>query len=160
MSKIVGRFDWYYTLHTDLFDRKTVFVQRNEVGVIPFGESPFYERFYGGGIGGLRGFRFRGVSPRAGGLNDPVGGDFSWLSSAEVNFPIYEEVIRGVVFVDVGTVERDIEIGTIRSDAGFGVRLKIPFFGELPLALDFGIPITKASGDRTQLISFSLGIPY
>jgi outer membrane protein insertion porin family len=159
MSKIVARYDWYYTLYQDLFDRKTVFVQRNEVGAI-LGSSQFYERFYGGGIGGLRGFRFRGVSPRQGGLNDPVGGDFEWFSSGEVNFPIYEEMLRGVVFVDIGTVEQDITINSIRSDVGAGVRVVIPFFGKLPLALDVAFPVTKASGDRTQVLSFSLGIPY
>lgn len=161
MSKIIGRFDWYYPLYTDLFDRKTVFAQRNEVGVIPFGTSPFYERFYGGGIGSLRGFRFRGVSPRQGGLKDPVGGDFSWISTGEVNFPIFEEMLRGVVFVDVGTVESDMTIRSIRSDVGFGFRITIPFFGQLPLALDFALPLTKSDrdNDRTQVVSFSLGIP-
>jgi outer membrane protein insertion porin family len=159
MSKIVSRFDWYYTLNTDLFDRKTVFVMRNEVGVI-FGDSVFYERFYGGGTGSLRGFRFRGVGPREGGLKDPVGGDFSWVTTMEVNFPIYENMIRGVFFVDVGTVEKDITISTIRADVGFGARVKLNFFGELPLALDFAFPISKANGDETQFLSFSLGIPY
>ena len=160
MSKIVARYDWYYPLYTDLFDRKTVFIQRNEVGVIPAGNSVFYERFYGGGIGSLRGFKFRGISPREGGLKDPVGGDFSWLSTGEVNFPIFEQILRGVVFVDVGTVETDITISSIRADVGAGVRITIPFFGQLPLALDFAMPVSKASGDRTQIISFALGIPY
>lgn len=160
MSKVVARFDWYYPLYTDIFDRKTVFVNRNEVGVVPFGDSVFYERFYGGGIGSLRAFKFRGISPRSGILDDPVGGDFSWISTGEVNYPIYEELLRGVVFIDVGTVERDIEINEIRSDIGLGFRITIPFFGQLPLAIDFGYPMTKAKGDRTQIISFSLGIPF
>ncbi|MEI8198416.1 MAG: outer membrane protein assembly factor, partial [Phycisphaerae bacterium] len=160
MSKITGRFDWYYPLYTDIFDRKTVLAQRNEVGLIPAGDSVFYERFYGGGIGSLRGFKFRGISPRSGPLQDPVGGDFSWLSTVEVNYPIFEEIVRGVVFTDVGTVERDIQINQVRSDIGTGLRLTIPFFGQLPLAVDFAVPVTKAPGDRKQLISFSLGIPF
>lgn len=109
-------------------------------------------------------FKFRGVGPRSGPpadpLADPVGGDFSWVSTAELNYPIYEEIVRGVVFVDVGDVESDVTLGTIRSDAGVGVRLTIPFLGKIPLALDFGVPITKATGDKTQYISFSLGIPF
>ena len=68
--------------YTDLFDRKTVLALRNEVGVIPFGTSPTYERFYLGGIGELRGFKFRGVSPRSGPLKDPIGGDFEWMTTA------------------------------------------------------------------------------
>ena len=159
-SKITLRFDWYYTLGQDLFERKTVLAVRNQAGVDVFGTSPFYERFYGGGIGDLRGFKYRGVGPVAGELNDPVGADFSWVSTVELNFPIYENLLRGVVFADVGDYESDIQFGTIRSDAGFGVRVTIPFFGQLPLALDFAIPITKESTDKTQLVSFSLGIPF
>lgn len=160
MAKLVGRFDWYYTLYSDLFDRKTVLAQRNEIGVIPFGSSPFYERFYAGGIGSLRGFKYRGVGPRSGVLNDPIGGDFTWLSTVEINYPIYEEVVRGVVFTDIGTVEPDFGIDTIRSDIGLGLRLTIPFFGQLPLAVDCAIPLSKTSYDETQIVSFSMGIPF
>ncbi len=159
MSKLVLKLDWFYPLYTDLFDRKTVFSLRNEAGFI-FGDSPFFERFYAGGIGSLRGFEFRGVSPREGPRNDPIGGDFMWVSTAEVNFPIYEDLLRGVVFVDVGTVEPDITIENIRMDVGAGFRVTIPFFGQLPLAVDFAFPAIKKSGDKTQLISFSLGIPF
>jgi outer membrane protein insertion porin family len=160
MSKIILSFNWYQTLYTDLFDRKTVLALRNEVGVIPFGDSPTYERFYLGGIGDLRGFKFRGVGPRSGPLQDPIGGDFSWVSTAEVNYPIYEDLLRGVVFIDVGTVEPDITIDTIRSDIGLGVRVNLPFLGGLPIALDFAYPVSKKSSDRTQFISVSLGIPF
>jgi len=159
-TKLVGRFNWYAPLYSDLFDRKTVFALRNEVDMIPVGNSVFYERFYGGGIGSLRGFKFRGISPRSGPLNDPVGGDFAWTTTGEVNYPIYEELMRGVVFTDIGTVERNIDIGTVRSDVGFGFRLTLPFFGQLPLAVDFAVPLSKAAGDRTQIISFSLGLPF
>jgi outer membrane translocation and assembly module TamA len=82
------------------------------------------------------------------------------MTSAEVNFPVYEDMLRGVVFVDVGTVESDITISTIRSDFGAGVRMNLPLFGGLPIALDVAYPLTKKSGDRTQLISVSLGVPF
>ncbi len=160
MTKFNLGFNWYTPLYTDLFDRKTVFSLRNQVGLIPFGDSPFYERYYLGGIGDLRGFKFRGVSPRSGPLNDPVGGDFSWVTTAEVNYPIYEELLRGVVFTDIGTVESDITIGEIRSDVGAGVRITLPFFGGLPLALDFAYPTTKEATDLTQLISVALGASF
>jgi outer membrane protein insertion porin family len=160
ITKIVFDFTWYTTLYTDLFDRKTVLALRNEVGLIPFGTSPTYERFYLGGIGELRGFKYRGVGPRSGPLNDPIGGDFEWMTTVEVNFPIYEEMLRGVVFVDVGTVESDITITSIRSDIGAGVRLNLPLFGGVPIALDFAYPVTKKSYDETQFVSVSLGLPF
>ncbi|WP_368886557.1 BamA/TamA family outer membrane protein, partial [Klebsiella pneumoniae] len=39
---------------------------------------------------------------------------------------------------------------------GFGFRIKIPFLGSAPIALDFGFPIRKQRGDDTQVLSFSL----
>ena len=45
----------------------------------------------------------------------PIGGDSYWASTAEVNFPVYENFLRGVVFVDAGTVEKDITLGSIRA---------------------------------------------
>jgi outer membrane protein insertion porin family len=159
-TKVIFQYNYYITLYSDLFDRKTVLALRNEFDFIPAGDSVFFERFYAGGIGSLRGFRFRGVSPHAGQNEDPVGGNFSWLSTAEVNFPVYEEVLRMVAFVDVGDVESDIDIGTIRSDIGFGFRLKIPFFGQLPLALDFAYPTTSAAHDRKRYVQFALGLPF
>ncbi|HVX86240.1 MAG TPA: outer membrane protein assembly factor BamA [Phycisphaerae bacterium] len=159
-TKIDARFDWYVPLYEDLFERKTIFHLGTELGIIPSGNSAFYERFYAGGIGSLRGFRFRGVSPREGPLQDPTGGDFSWVTTAEVNYPIYENLLRGVVFTDFGTVERDITLGTIRSDVGLGVRISIPFFGNIPLALDFAVPTTKAHDDKSQFVSFSLGASF
>ncbi len=158
MTKFLFNYNWYHTLYTDLFDRKTIFSLRNEVGIIAFGHSPTYERFYLGGIGDLRGFEFRGAGPHSGPLEDPIGGDFSWVTTAEVNYPIYEEMLRGVVFLDVGTDETNVDFDNIRSDFGAGVRISLPFLGTtLPIALDFAYPVTKAPGDKTQLVSVSLG---
>ena len=154
--KFTLNFDDYFTLHDDLLDRRTVLGLHFSAGYIP-DHSPFFERFYGGGIGSIRGFRFRGVSPRDGRGLDPIGGNFSLTGSAEVNFPIYEESLRGVVFSDFGDVESQVHIGTIRSSVGAGVRLILPFLGQTPLAIDFAVPLTKAHEDNTQLISFSLG---
>jgi outer membrane protein assembly factor BamA len=148
--------NYYKTIAEDLLDRKTVFSIRSDLGYIS-GDAPFFERFYGGGLGSVRGFKFRGISPRSGPEEDPVGGQFSLTGTAELNFPVAGEMLRGVIFADAGTVEADAEFGTIRSSVGFGVRLTLPIFGQLPLALDFGFPITKDPQDDTRIISFSLG---
>jgi outer membrane protein insertion porin family len=86
-----------------------------------------------------------------------VGGDFVATGSAEVSFPLAGDQLRGVVFSDVGTVEPDFQVGTIRSSIGAGVRITLPFLGQVPIALDFAYPITKNSQDDTQFFSFSLG---
>jgi hypothetical protein len=80
-----------------------------ELGAIA-GDAPVFERFYGGGLGSIRGFEFRGVSPRQGLRDDRVGGDFLALLDAEYSFPIVGEILRGVLFVDSGTVEKNIEV--------------------------------------------------
>jgi outer membrane protein insertion porin family len=78
-------------------------------------------------------------------------------ASAEVSFPLVGEQLRGVVFTDIGTVEPEFELGTIRSAVGGGIRLSLPFFGQVPIALDVAFPITKDDDDDTQIFSFSLG---
>lgn len=156
-QKFTGSFDYYHELYEDLLDRRVTFAFHTDAGYIT-GDSPFFERFYGGGIGSIRGFRFRGVSPRDGAADDPIGGEFSLTSSAEISFPLASDNIRGVVFTDVGTVEDSATIGTIRSSVGAGIRLTLPFLGQVPVAIDFAYPITKSSEDDTQWISFSLGI--
>jgi len=105
----------------------------------------------------VRGFSFRGISPRSGPEDDRVGGDFSITGSAELSFPVVGETLRGVVFTDVGDVEDSFQLGTIRWSVGAGIRLVLPILGQVPIAIDFAYPITKDSQDDTQYISFSLG---
>jgi outer membrane protein assembly factor BamA len=55
-------------------------------------------------------------------------------------------------------VNRELEFGTIRTSVGFGFRLNLPFFGQVPIAIDFGFPITKDKDDETRFFSFSLSV--
>ncbi len=155
-QKLTASHDEYYTLYEDLTDRKTILSIHADAGYI-IGDSPFFERFYAGGINSVRGFAFRGISPRSGPADDRVGGDFSLTGSAEVSFPLVEELLRGVVFVDAGMVEPDFEFGTLRSSIGTGIRITLPILGQVPIAIDFAYPLTQDAKDDTQLISFSLG---
>jgi outer membrane protein insertion porin family len=155
-QKFTLGYDHYFTLAEDLLDRKTVLALRGNVGYIT-GDSVFFERFYGGGIGSVRGFEFRGISPRQGLDDDPIGGDFSITGTAEIGFPLYGESLRGVVFTDVGKVEEDWDVGKLRSSAGAGIRLVLPFLGQIPVAVDVAFPITKDDEDETQFFSFSFG---
>ena len=146
----------YVPLYRDLLDRPTVFETRLDAGVAD--NAPFYEAFYAGGFGSLRGFRFRGVSPRDGIANDPVGGDYIFTSSAGIGFPLYGDTLRGVVFTDAGSVSDDTDFGTIRVSAGAGIRLQFDAIGNVPIAIDLAWPVNKRSEDNEQVLSFSLGI--
>jgi len=156
-QKFELNWEGFYTLHEDLTERKTVLNLRGNAGYIT-GDSVFFERFYGGGIGSVRGFAYRGISPRSGTAQDPVGGEFALTGTAEVSFPVIGDTLRGVVFSDAGTVEREVEVTTIRSSIGAGFRLILPILGnQMPLAVDFAYPMTKTRQDDTQVISFSFG---
>lgn len=156
-TKYSAGWNAYFLLGEDLLDRRTTLGIRLDAGYIT-GGAPFFERYYGGGLGSIRGFEFRGVSPRQGPDDDRIGGDFVATGTVEIGFPLAGDNLRGVVFSDFGTVEEDFRIGTLRSSVGAGVRIILPFFGQAPLAIDFAYPLTKDDEDDTQLISFSFGI--
>ena len=150
---------YYHTLYRDLFGRRTILMLRGDVGFIPIGHSVFFERFYAGGIGSLRGFTYQGVTPRAGPQLDGIGGNFMYVTTAEVNYPLYQKILRGVAFVDVGDVESNVHFGQLRADFGVGVRIILPFFGRLPLGIDFAYPVIHGPQDHISYVSFALGIP-
>lgn len=123
-------------------------------------ETPIFENYFAGGFSTMRGFDFRGASPVEGGVR--AGGRFQWLNSIEYMFPFTaDDMIKGVVFCDFGTVEGDIEINSenFRVAPGFGFRIHMPAAGiGAPLAFDFAFPVSSADTDEEQVFSFYLGV--
>jgi outer membrane protein insertion porin family len=126
--------------------------------------TPIYERYFAGGFSTIRGFQFRGASPRQfdpiNGITTTVGGNFQLLASAEYLFPITaDDMLRGVVFCDTGTVEPRIDdwSNKYRVAPGFGLRIVVPAMGPAPIALDFAFPISWQPGDRHEMFSFFMG---
>jgi outer membrane protein insertion porin family len=120
--------------------------------------TPIFERYFAGGFSTLRGFRFRGVSPRVD--NVAVGGDFQLLATAQYLFPITaDDMLRGVVFCDSGTIEPTIKDWNqnYRVAPGFGLRIVIPAMGPAPIALDFAFPVLRQPGDQNEVFSFFVG---
>jgi outer membrane protein insertion porin family len=146
----------YHTLYVDAFDRKHILAGRVNAAYI-IGDAPIFDRFYGGGIGSVRGFQYRGISPRSTGTDEPIGGDFLFYAGTEYSFPLVGEQLRGLVFLDSGTVERDFELTTYRVSAGFGLRWTIPFFGPVPMSLDFAFPLASDEQDDEQIFNFAVG---
>jgi len=121
-------------------------------------DTPLFENYFAGGFSTIRGFAFRGASPIDNTVT--VGGPFRFLASAEYFFPLTaDDMIKGVLFCDAGTVEQDLHVNwdNFRVAPGFGLRLNIPAMGPAPLALDFAFPVAKASTDNTQVFSFFFG---
>ena len=163
-STAEGDYHIYRTLYTDALDRKHILAGRASIGEM-FGDAPTFERYYGGGIGSIRGFQYRGVSPRGhktnGRIGDkPIGGKFMVFLGSEYSFPLVADQLRGVLFVDSGTVENDFGVTTYRASVGAGVRWMIPLFGQVPLSLDFGFPVSQSSQDDTQIFSFNFGAAF
>ena len=150
---------WYKTLHTDALERKGILGVRGDVAYI-VGEAPMFEKYYAGGFSSVRGFQFRGISPRNGIRDDPIGGEFLLLTGAEYSFPLYGRTIRGVTFLDMGTVSDGLSIATWRASVGFGIRVDVDFFGPVPMIFDFGFPIAQDEDDDTQIFNFSMGASF
>jgi len=157
---LTADYRYYRTLWVDAMDRKHVLATRASVGYIA-GDAPVFEMFYGGGIGSIRGFEYRGVSPRSAGTTEQIGGNFMVFLGTEYQFPIFgtsgKGELRGVVFLDTGTVETNLVVTSYRASAGVGLRWFIPMFGPIPISLDFGMPIAKDVNDDTEYIHFSIG---
>lgn len=119
---------------------------------------PLIERFYAGGRDSIRGFDFRGMGPHDG--DDPVGGEAYVYISAEYSWPLFVEFLRGAFFYDLANLSPKIErLGDDkwRNSVGFGLRFLIPQLGNIPVKLDFGIPLTRESEDERESVTFDIG---
>ncbi|MCC8189722.1 MAG: outer membrane protein assembly factor BamA [Planctomycetes bacterium] len=136
-------------------------------------EVPYFERFTLGGVGSMRGYDYRGISPRDE-YGNALGGESMISGSVEAFFPIWDRIIRGSVFYDVGSTWRyashpkynssyDKNGNYIqntdrkfRSAAGLGVHIKTPL-GPMPVRLYYSFPMGKQRGDETQRFQFTMG---
>ena len=158
-AKTEARYVWHKTLRVDAFDRKSILSLRGQVNQI-FGDAPLFERYYAGGIGSLRGFDFRGVTPRDGLFQDRIGGDFRLLAGASYSFPVFGKTLRGVLFTDMGTVEENFELTDWRATIGIGLRLEIEFFGPVPLEFDLALPVAKSEDDDVRIFNFAISTSF
>lgn len=126
-------------------------------------DVPFYDRYYLGGLGTLRGFEYRSISPREPGFEEPIGGNTYWFGSAEYSIPLIKQEkqfgVRFAVFYDIGRVNADSydwQVSEYRDNWGLGLRLNLPIG---PLRLDYAIPIHKYKdqGDETENFQFGVG---
>ena len=120
-------------------------------------EVPVYERFYAGGANTIRGYKERHVGPRDLGSDEPIGGEALVVGNAELTFPLYEKILKGSVFYDIGNVWRrseEIFNGDYKSGVGVGIRVKTPVG---PVRVDYGYPLVKNHNDeRTGEFYFSM----
>ncbi len=128
----------------------------------PFGDTddiPIFERLFLGGPQNVKGFRYRGMGPHENGV--PIGATGQIWGTVEYGFPVFEQVLRGVVFLDYGNLQdpSDFRFEDMRYVLGFGARLNFPLLGgiPIPIGLYFGTPIQREPQDETRFFLFSIG---
>ena len=151
---------WYKTLREDLAGRKTI-LETKIHGATVVGDAPPFEKFYAGGTGSIRGFKYRGVSTRgrpvgssstSGG--DPVGSDWVIIGNIEVAVPLETDALSWLFFVDTGM----IDTGGVRASVGTGIQILLPqWFGPVPMRFELAAPFLKDEDDETRAFSFSVG---
>jgi outer membrane protein insertion porin family len=138
-------------------------------------QVPLIDSFFGGPTL-VRGFAPNGFGPRdltPGTTMDNVGGSMYWATTAELQSAIpgvpAESGLKASAFVDAGTVfhyggpttfpgsAQSLQVADsniIRSSVGVGLTWASPFGA---LTVNYAVPITKASYDVVQPLSFGAG---
>lgn len=162
----------FLPLHIDSRERAHVLTVRNSFGYgeAIHGDKDLYvpERFFLGGQGIVRGFRFRRAGPTQ--FGRPTGGEALYHGTLEYGFPIpgastrlsrslqETELVRGAAFVDWGTLGQrfgDPFFDQVRVTAGVGLQVRIPGLSPVPIALYFAWPVRSQATDRRQVFQFS-----
>lgn len=116
--------------------------------------APFHEKFYAGGAGTLRGFKRKSVKTAEG-----DGGQVLISASVGYSFPIWEDTVKGVVFLEAASVgDRLEDLGEIRAVGGFGVKANLmdTFLGSM-IEAGVAIPLRKEEGDELRPFYFIFG---
>lgn len=133
---------------------------------------PFFEHYYAGGIGSVRGFESSTLGPKStpNPLDPdqdplPFGGNVKITGGAELIFPVPfvqdQRSMRTVVFLDAGNVFDtycgdcpDVSASEIRYSVGVGLSW-LTALG--PLGFSLGMPLNDESDDDRQVFQFTLG---
>lgn len=121
------------------------------------GYLPINEKLYLGGIGTIRGFDRRSVSPKNE-WGDETGGTVAFANSVELSFPIFDRIkLRGSVFFDYGAIGESSLNQIQRWSTGVGFEWLTPL-GALNLV--FAKPFNTSSKDDLSKFEFMLGARF
>ncbi len=130
-------------------------------------ELPFFENYYAGGTGDVRGFMQNTLGPRddtTGGSSyyRPFGGSTKAIGKAELFFPVpflsEMKSVRVGTFLDAGTLATGLNSSDLRKyfrySAGLSGEWLSPFGA---LAVSVAQPLNSENTDRTQAFQFTFG---
>jgi len=131
---------------------------RLKAGITSSG-TPYYDKFFIGGIYSVRGFAELSLSPAS-------GHDGFWLAGLEWRVPLIPSDrkpprLTGLLFLDAGqgwTSGEPLSSSTIRSAAGYGFRLRLPWLGML--GIDVGVPLSDGTTGDPFRVHGSIGFSY
>jgi len=157
---------WYHPI-TDAINIKVKLNFSYGEGLGSFKKLPFYENFYAGGIGSIRGFEPNSLGEHydylVDGSSSPKGGQFKAVSTFALvsPMPFIEDSsnMRLSLFMDVGNVYPTLQessIASLRSSVGLGLSWITPVG---PLAFSLARPIGYSRADALQTFQFVLGMP-
>ncbi len=128
-------------------------------------ELPFFENYFGGGTGSIRGFRNNTVGPRDSNGN-PLGGSSKIIGNAELFFPVpfmaETKSVRLGTFVDAGSINNGFKVDNMKYSVGLSGEWLSPFGA---LSVSAAVPINSGSTpytggeieDQTQMFQFNFG---
>jgi outer membrane protein insertion porin family len=124
---------------------------------------PFFENYYGGGTGSIRGFKNNTVGTRDSN-NFPFGGSSKIIGNAELFFPVpflsETKSVRLGTFFDAGRISNNFGISDMKYSAGISGEWLSPF-GALSVSAAYPFNAQSgtggALGDQKQLFQFNFG---
>jgi translocation and assembly module TamA len=148
-----GNFSYYFDLHLlglNSDPGRSIFAVHALAGLAQGAGQyslPPDQRFYAGGSGTVRGYRYQSVGPQFLDGN-PIGGTAINAGQAEYRQRIGQS-LGFAVFLDAGQVSQDVNPldSTLRFGAGAGVRYYTPIG---PIRLDIGVPINRERAITTN----------
>jgi len=126
-------------------------------------ETPFYERYFGGGSNSIRGFGLNSLGPRYSD-NSNKGGEISFLSSSTLISPLSfiedSDNMRVGAFIDLGSITESVDkfnFSDLRASTGVAFSWYTPVG---PLGVHWSKPLISKSGDNLESFAFNLGSSF
>ena len=147
----------YYHGFEDEFDYDLILRAKLRVSYMQDkGFIPLNEKFYMGGYGTVRGYKYGWLSPKdeKGNLK---GAKKMATASVELSIPLVKKMgLRGVAFYDLGETGEDKFTDIKRSSYGAGIEWPKSPLG-VPLQIFWTKPVGEKDDDRLNKIEFNLG---
>lgn len=132
---------------------------------------PFFERYFAGGLGSVRGYNFQSLTPTLfvrGDSSRPgdasrlsevaIGGNKEVVINNELVFPLIPPAgLKWVLFYDAGNVFKEgsfVDPGKLRQGWGFGIRWFSPIG---PLRFEWGFPVNRGPNEQSPVFEFFIG---